>query len=439
MAMNEWTQYLDALKGDFTKLARLDFLQPDGTVAFSIDNNPLNRRRGAFIQDGSTTVNLQNGKRRTASVLLANADGEYEYNVNKLWFGQQIRVMEGMILPGGREYYLPQGVYYAVDPEETMSPKKKTAALNLQDKWAYLDGTLFGHLDGIYEIPVGTHIFTAVQSVLDRPRGNGQKVDCVKPLFTDYYNGQTTILPNGTEISDLLLPYTYRCESDEGTYADILLEMNKIIAGWIGYDQTGRLRIDPSQDDILDATKPIQWNFTPDEKQFMGATYTVKNTDVFNDVIITGEGLDQYANVSGRAVNLDPGSDTNARLIGHKIRRESQPGFATMKQCEALAEFRLKRQTILQKSVTIKSSQMFHLYENQIVTIARPDKKGYPIERHLVTGFTRPLSQNGEMTIQATSVQDFPIATIVRPLMPGDTLYPSNSLYPSDGKLENVL
>lgn len=439
MARDEWIQYLNALKGNFTKLARIDFLQPDNTVAFSIDNNPLNRRRGAFIQDGSTTVNLQNGKRRTASVLLANADDEYEYSVNKLWFGQRIRIMEGMILPNGKEYYLPQGVYYAVDPEETLNPKKKTVALNLQDKWAYLDGTLFGHLDGIYEIPINTPIFTAVQSVLDLPKGNGDTVDNVKPIFTEYYNEQETVLPSGETVSDLLLPYTYRCESDEGTYADILLEMNKIIAGWIGYDQTGRLRIDPSQDDILDSTKPIQWEFSPNEKQFMGATYTVKNTDVFNDVIITGEGLNKYANVSGRAINLDPASDTNAKLIGHKIRRESQSGFATRKQCEALAVFRLKRQTILQKSVTIKSTQMFHLYENQLVTIRRIDKKGQPIERHLVTGFTRPLAQTGEMTIQATSVQDFPVATIIRPLFPGAELYPSETLYPSIGKLENEL
>lgn len=439
MRKSDWQLYLETLRGDFTKLARLDFLQPDGTVAFSIDNQPQNARRSAFLQEGSLTVNLQNGKRRTAAVTLSNIGNEYEYSVNKLWFGDQIRLMEGLILPGGKDFYLPQGVFYAADPEEMLHTKKKTVTLNLQDKWAYLDGTLFGHLDGIYEVPLNTPIFTAIQSVLDLPRGNGQKVDNVKPVFTEYYNGQTTVLPSGETVSDLLLPYTYRCEGDEGTYADILLEMNKIVAGWIGYDPTGRLRLDPSQDDILDASKPIQWEFTPDEKQFLGATYTVKNTDVFNDVIITGEALDKYANVSGRAVNLDPASDTNAKLIGHKILRESRPGFSTRKQCEALAVFRLKRQTILQKSVSIESAQLFHLRENELVTVYRPDKEGRPTERHLVTGFTRPIAQTGKMTIQATSVQDFPVATIIRPLFPGAELYPSEKLYPSIGKLEREL
>ena len=50
--------------------------------------------------------------------------------------------------------------------------------------------------------------------------------------------------------------------------------------------------------------------------------------------------------------------------------------------------------------------------ENNLVTIERTDKKGNPIERHLITGYTRPIAQSGEMVINCTSVQDFPVATI---------------------------
>ena len=164
------------------------------------------------------------------------------------------------------------------------------------------------------------------------------------------------------------MPYTYRNESDSGTYADIILEMNNILAGWIGYDQTGRLRLDPSQDDILDSTKPIQWAFSPTEQQFLGATYTVKNSDVYNDIIITGQSLSDYGNVAGRACNYDASSDTNINLIGKKTYRESAAGYYSRRQCEDLAVFKLKRQTVLQKSVSIQSSQMFHIQENQLVT-----------------------------------------------------------------------
>ena len=56
------------------KICKLEFLNDDGTVAFAIDNT---YRRGyggytsgsrAFIQDGSLSVSLQNGKRSKASI-----------------------------------------------------------------------------------------------------------------------------------------------------------------------------------------------------------------------------------------------------------------------------------------------------------------------------------------------------------------------------------
>lgn len=407
--------YIQAVKGEFTKIARLDFLRADDSLAFSIDNNENNGRSKAFIQDGTLTVNLQNGKRRVASVTLSNIDNEYEYNINKLWFNSRVRLMEGLILPNGKEYYLSQGVFYIINPEEVFMPEKKTVTLNLEDKWSFLDGTIFGRLDGIYEVPINSNIFTAIESILRLHIGdaNSYIVDGIMPVFTDYYNSQTTVLPDGRVISDLLMPYTYRCDSDNGTYADIILEMNNILAGWIGYDADGRLRLDPSQDDILDTTKPVMWNFTPNEKNFLGATYTIKNSDVYNDIIITGEALSDYANVAGRACNYDPSSPTNINIIGNKTYRESAAGYASRRQCEDLAAFKLKRQTILQKSVSIQSSQLFHIKENELVTITRLDKPGAPVERHLVNGFTRPIAQTGKMTIQATSVQDFPVATIM--------------------------
>lgn len=413
-----WGKYLDALRGDFKKIAKIEFLNPDHTVAFALDNKATNRRSKAFIQGGSLTVNHQNGKRRVATVQLANLGGEYEYNVNKLWFGQQIRLSMGVEFPNGEEYYIQQGVFYLENPEEIMNPSQRMAKLNLQDKWAYLDGTLFGKLEGTYEVPLNTNIFTVIQSILDLERGNGFKIDDVKPVFTDYYNSRTTVLPDGTEVSVLAMPYVFRCDGDGGTYADILIEMNNIIAGWIGYDATGRLRVDPSQDDISDANKPILWQFTPNEKQFLGATYTVKNTEVYNDIIIEGEALSDYGNVAGRASNYDPASDTNVNLIGRKTYRESAAGYTSRRQCEDVAVFKLKRQTILQRSISIESTQMFHLQENQLITVRRLDKPGAPTEKHLINGFTIPIGETGKMTIQATSVQDFPVATIVP--LPGE-------------------
>jgi hypothetical protein len=408
----QWQAYLSAIKTDFTKLCKLEFLQPDGSVAFALDNSHKNRRSKAFIQDGSISANLNNGQRRSATVTLSNLDAAYDNNVNKIWFGQQLRLNEGLMLPDGTDFYLPQGVFYIKDPTESMYPSNRTVTYPLVDKWAYLDGSLFGKLETIYEIPYGSSIFDVVASILLLPQGNGYVIDNVPPLFTNWYNGKTQLLPDGTTANLTDTPYTYRADSDGGAYSDILLAMNTMLAGWIGYDQTGALRMDPSQDDILDSTKPILYEFTPTEKQLCGANYTAKNSEMYNDVIIQGASGDDYAQVGGRAQNLDSASDTNVNLVGRKTYRETQSGYATNRQCEDLAEFKLKRMTTLQKSVNIESAQMFHLIENNLVTVRRTDKQGTPVERHLITGFTRPLATTGSMTIQAVSTNDFPIATI---------------------------
>ena len=56
----KYLAYLRALKGRFQKLCRLRFLNPDGSTAFFVDNNPRNKHSGAFVADGALTVNLQN-------------------------------------------------------------------------------------------------------------------------------------------------------------------------------------------------------------------------------------------------------------------------------------------------------------------------------------------------------------------------------------------
>ena len=408
----KYLAYLRALKGRFQKLCRLRFLNPDGSTAFFVDNNPRNKYSGAFVADGALTVNLQNGVRRTASVTLANVDGAFDYNVNHLWFGQEIALDEGLVLPNGEDYYIQQGVFLLEDPEETIQPGNRTITYRLVDKWANLDGTLWGKLEGTYKGALGTNIFEQINALLKDDKGNGQKVDSVAPVYTEYYNGKTQTLPDGKTARLTDAPYTLTVEPGSGTYAAVILGFAEMLNAWVGYDATGRLRIDPSQDDLLDINKPISYAFSMEESTLLGLTYTVKNTEVYNDYIVLGEELDDNSQPGARATNFDPMSDTNVNLIGRKTVWTSENGYTTQTQCRDRAEWEMKRATVLQKSVNISCGQFFHLTENTLVTVARTDKPGAPIERHLVMGFTRPLAADGAMTISAVSVADFPTATV---------------------------
>lgn len=404
--MTNYQTYLELLRKPFQKLVRLRFLNTDGSTSFTLDNDPLNARAGAFLSSGELHCNLQNGQRRTASVTLSNVDQRFDYNINSLWFGQEVALDEGMLLPNGEEIYFQQGIFLLETPQDELRPAERTITYNLVDKWADLDGTLYGNLEGTYEVPIGTNIFQPITALLSEDKGNGWPVDNVTPVYTDYYNGKTQTMPDGSTVSMTDTPYALRVDGESGTIAEVVLGLTEMLNAWVGYDNTGALRVDPSQDDLLDTAKPVAWRFQLEDFSFLGATYTVKNTEVYNDYIVVGEQLDDYTQPYGRATNNNPGSDTNVQTIGRKTFREQRSGYATDKQCQDLADWMLKRSSILQKSVSISCGQILHINENELVEIVRTDKPGSPVERHLIMGFSRPLNGTEQMTIDAVSVND---------------------------------
>ena len=425
--MSLYTAYLAQLKKPFRKITRLEFLQPDNSVAFALGSSSTlkgvaGRDSRAFLQDGSLSVSLQNGQRRSASVTLSNLDTAFDYNVNKIWFGKRVRLSMGLVLPSGEDFYLPQGVFYITNPSNLIAYNQRTTTLSLSDKWVYLDGTLFGNLDSSYIIPNSTNIFTAISSILSLSRfdysnsaPSEEQIDNVLPVFTSYYNGKTysANMSDGSIIADIPMTNTpYEITENKGSsFATLILKLNDMLAGLIGYDATGALRIDPSQDDISDEDKPILHTFSIEGRNLIQISETPEPSNVFNSVLVSGEGLTDNV-VWAKASNFDPRSDTNINLIGQKLYTEDKADYWNAEQCAALARWYLKRKTILQKSVSIQCGQAFHLRENGLVAIQRTDKPGAPLEKHLIQGYSIPLGETGAMTLNCTSVLDLPEFTV---------------------------
>ena len=435
MATTEAEKYQEYLRiisnPDFMRpLTKIEFLNPDNTVAYALDGTYKRRYGGyadsrSFLQDGNTNISQNNGQRRTATVRFENLDGAFDYAINKIWFGRRVKLKKGVILSDGSEFYLPLGVFYFNSPKTGWKPNSRVSEYQLVDKWAYLDGTLFGNLENTYEVPAfvsgstteRTNIFVAMQGILQLSIFDHKytpdkikQVDNVKPIFTDYYNNRYTTI-NGQQVAMNLMPKTVTTSAG-GTYGQVMLDLNSLIAGWIGYDSNGALRVDASADDLNDTDKPVMWDFTENSKTFFGLDETANPSQVYNDIIVWGEGLNGEV-VGARATNYDPKSDTNANLIGLKTYVESSDINYTNEQCQALSNWYLKRKTVLQKSVTISCSQMFHLRENNLISVLRSDKPNKPIEKHLIQAISIPLSEKGSCQITATSVNDFPDVTEV--------------------------
>lgn len=427
-----YLRYLDALLNPFQKLTKLEFLQPDNSVAFFLSNANGYRRgynpkyqSSALVQQGTLSVSFQNGARRKASITLSDIDNAFEYNVNNIWFGQKIRLSMGLVLPDGTDFYLPQMVGLIKNPQSVLSENQKTVTFPLVDKWANLDGSLFGKLTDTYTAKQSTAeyaVYTAIANLLKTSIYDHKltddinaMIDNIAPIFTNYYDGKNYAVLDGdgsqTRTASMTeIPFDIS-ENGGSNFAQLLLQFNDVLAGIIGYDQTGALRLEPSQTDINDIEKPVLWQFTQRNSTLSQISETIKNDEVYNDVIIVGGG-NTDGGIWGRASNNDPNSDTSISAIGLKTYRETKANYFNTKQCTALAEYYLKRKTILQKSVNITSSQMFHLVENQLVSVQRTDKPHNPTERHLINSFSLPIGETGAMTINATSVADIPNFTV---------------------------
>lgn len=230
--------------------------------------------------------------------------------------------------------------------------------------------------------------------------------DPVPPFLSPYYIDRMVEIPSdGTTVIKKILecPYTAKVEKGK-TCADVLLEYATILCAKIYYDVNGRLNIKPSSsdsDDITDTDKEILWDYTVNEKTFLGLTQTYNFQKIHNDIIVLGNVVNGYQ-FKGRVQNRNPLSNTSIQRIGLKTREPYEDNqYYSDEQCVELAKYYAKVDTILQKSGNISSVPLYHLDVDKLVSVSTPNNN-MSKELFLITGFS--LSSSGSMTVNITSV-----------------------------------
>ena len=404
---DKYSEYFALLKTNYQTAVKLEWVNNDGTAYGEITNDYVD-------MSGSLSVGMENGTRRTADIELDNSDGKFTVDAYNLWYGRMVKLWVGLYLSDGTPYYFPQGVFYVNTVEEVNSPASRTITLHLVDKWCFLDGTMWGNLDGIYIVPNGSNIYESLTKLLKTSRFTGENVDekgepqinavdPIKPNLASYYVTKE-YEDNGTVWKAINTPYEIRMEYGK-TYADILLEYATILGAYIYYDVDGRLTIEPTQDDIIDSSKPILWTFTPTEQEMLSEDAIHDFGTFYNDIIVIGY-TTNGKQAKGRAQNKNTSSPTAIQVVGIKTYPPYEDvAYYTDDQCNELAQYYLKRQTIKQRSVVISSAPMFHLRENRLIECIRP----YTTDKDvlLISGIELPIGTTGTMSITATSVNEF--------------------------------
>lgn len=430
-------RYLNVVSGSFRKAVKVEWLNPDESVAFEFTN-------ALYDINIDLNVNYQNGSRRTCTLTLNNDRNQFPINFNNIWFGQKFKLWMGVYIDDKTPYYFPQGVFYISNPNESYQPSNKTIKINGIDKWAFLDGTLGGKLHGTYQTNIGNDILEATRALLRLSRFDNsfdktdeviKMIDPTPPFISPYFLTKTTyVLTTDTSKVSGKTYYTYNKTSGEytvhtgssvegkytkeyvkkcpytakvergKTYADVLLEYATILCAHIYYDVNGRLTIEPmttEADDITDTNKETVWHFTVEEKQLLGLNTTYNFDRVYNDIIVLGNIVNGYQ-FKARVQNQNLMSDTCVKKIGLKTKEPIEDNqYYSDDQCKELAMYHAKVDTILQKSGDISSTPLYHLDVNKLVSVSTPNNN-MSKELFLITGFT--LNSSNSMSVNVTSV-----------------------------------
>lgn len=159
---DRFLQYITKVGSDsFLPAVKVTWLNPDETVQFEVTND-------IYDISGAINVNLQDGLRRTCTIVLDNSLNKFPINCHSIWFGQKFKVWAGVRLDDGTPFYMPQGVFYVVNPTDTYNPDTQTITLQGEDKWCYLNGELNGNLTASYRTPVGANLIDAIYGILKK-------------------------------------------------------------------------------------------------------------------------------------------------------------------------------------------------------------------------------------------------------------------------------
>lgn len=387
--------YLEAVKKPvLVPCLKLEWLNPDDSIAYEITTDLYNT-------NGTLNVTNQSGCRRTFNLQIHNVDGKYDIDVNKVWLGQKVKLYLGLYI-NGTPYLIQQGVFYLTNPTDVMNTAENCIQLNCTDKWSYLDGTLFGNLDGIYKVPVNSDIFNAIKELLLTDRGNGLPIDSTKPNISTFFKTKMTSLSNGELVSVLKTPFTATIDKGQ-TYADVLLQFNTMLAGVIYYDTVGRLNVEPNETDLLDKDKEILYKFDQNNSDILGKSQEFKFTEVFNDILCVGATTNGYL-AKGRATNNNIKSDLCVQRIGKKTKVYEDTNYYSDGLCQDWANYLLRTNTVLQTSLSLQTIPLYHLDVNKLITITNT-KYHLKEEKFLINSLSIPLGL-GQMTISATSINE---------------------------------
>ena len=246
------------------RISRITLLNNDETVKMDVTE---------YLTACTVDLTHSQGKTRSASVTFLNTDGYWTPSPVKgfIWKGSKFRIEAGLYF-NNTVFWANYGIFTPVNP--VVDDSNQTVQFQLEDKFAFLDGTIGGTIDSDFKIPVGTPIDVAITSCLGSTKENGEKYD-LKPI----------IFPNSKQ--NIVTPYTIS-KSPGLTYGEIIIELAEMISCNANYNENGNLVIEGNDDDIPLEDKVVLWNFDDSTVLHTQPNISMDMSKIINKVTVVG-------------------------------------------------------------------------------------------------------------------------------------------------------
>lgn len=384
--------YQKAIKDSIIKPKfRLSLLSQNETVKEEIVNDIIDG-------SGSLAINYQQGQRRSLNFSLINIDGKWTPNANNnhLWIDTRFKLDLGIQINDDEIYWQSNGIFVVANPQSTHQGANKQIAIQCYDKFAMLDGTLGGNIDGTYTIPVGTNIKQAVKDILMLDNGNNYPMD-IKPLIFDSKYATATTAYTITKTPD-------------STLGDIIIELANMISCDVYYNESGNLVFQSGIDDIANIRKPVLWSYKESELEYLQGDTSYDFSKVKNRVIVVSSNVNNNSTYSAVAENNNAKSPTRIKKIGTRNKYIEDNNIYSNQLAQDRADYELNKVSILQLTISAKSTYMIHLDVNNCIEIT-DTHYGYKNDRFIIQSLNIPLSIGSIIDIQCTNIADLPFYT----------------------------
>ena len=380
--------YIKAIKDKIIKPKfRLSLLRQDETVQEEIIEDIVDT-------SGSLSINYQQGQRRSLNFSLRNTDGKWTPNENNnfLWIGSKFKLDLGIEI-NGENYWYPNGVFVIGDPSVSHNNSDKQTTIQCCDKFALLDGTLGGNIDGTYVINVGTNIKQAIKDILMLDNGNGYPLDMIPLLFDNKYKDEVTA-------------YTIT-KTPDTPIGEIITELADMLSCDVYYNENGNLVFQSGLTDIANLNKPVLWKFREDELEYLNSGISYSFSKVKNRITVVGGNVNDNALYSAISENTNPKSPTRMQKIGIKNKYIEDSSIYTTQLAQDRADYELNKYSILGLAITFQSSYMAHLDVNNCIEIT-DSFFGYESNRFIIQSLNIPISTGSTIDISCANVAELP-------------------------------